>query len=84
MGSVLTFDTRSLHCLYRISELNSPSLNAAPNFHLCCTAVSVRLIFPRSFVVMLYARHKVDLGKVNRGDCATNFLVHPASNEHEI
>ncbi|PYJ93621.1 MAG: hypothetical protein DME62_08020 [Verrucomicrobia bacterium] len=38
---------------YRISELNSPSLTRVPIFILGRTAVIVRIIFPRSFIVML-------------------------------
>src|SRR5437016_6744492 len=59
MGSVLTFDTGSLYCLYRLSEPNSPSLTRVRIFIFGRTAAIVRIIFPRSFVVMLYPRRNV-------------------------
>src|SRR5437660_11031139 len=57
--SVLIFDTRSLYFLYRTSEPNSPSLARVRIFIFGRTAAIVRMIFPRSVIVMLQPRRNV-------------------------
>ena len=48
--------------IYKISEPNSPSLTRVRIFIFGRTAAMVRMIFPRSFMVMLYPRRNVASG----------------------